>query len=132
MTAVDGDTREAMRRRKQKKKLVCSTIFWEKIAKTLISEVPLSSGFTLSGLELRRAKFNQCRPNTYFFQLFFEGFRRFPRVSKVFRRFPKGFQWFPKVSNRFRWFPNVLIFRHFSTFLNPLRCWMACMHDMHA
>ena len=84
--------------------------FQRKLAKTLIFEVPRSSGFTPSGLELRRPNLTHFVPKLPFFNPFlkvFEGFRRFPRVSEAFRRFPKGFQWFPKVSNGFRWFPNV-------------------------
>ena len=52
------------------------------------------------------------RTKSSFSQPFFEGFRRFPkvsegfwgfpRVSKVFPRVSKGFQWFPKVSKCFR------------------------------
>ena len=60
------------------------SIFKEKIAKTLIFEVPRSSGFTLSGLELGKPKFDPFRPKTLFFQPFFEGFRRFPKVSEGF------------------------------------------------
>ena len=106
------------------------------MAKTLNFEIPRSSGFTLSGLELRRPTFDPFRPKTLLFHFFFEGFQRFPKVSKGFRGFPTVSEGFPRASRGFQWFQMVSEHFDFSTFfdfsgpaqmLDGMHAWHACM-----
>ena len=84
--------------------------FQRKLAETSIFEVLRSCRIDPYRNFLFSSNPDPFRPKNSFFHQFFEGFRRFTRVSESYQRFPKGFQGFPTVPEGFR---MILIFHFF-------------------